>query len=80
MLCTISARICVTYLLDASVNGHLVPLMVVESNARWLDVHLLFAVRQSHCQRDATVAKGQIQIVRVVACTQYSISLYNFII
>lgn len=42
------------------------PLMIVESHARWLDVHFLFTVRQAHRQRDTTIAYRQIQIISSV--------------
>lgn len=45
-----------TNLLNAPVNGDFVPLVIVESDACWFNVHLLLAVGQAHRQGDAAIA------------------------
>lgn len=49
--------------LNSPMNSHFVPLMVVESHARWLNVHFLFTVRQTHRQRHTAIAYRQIQVI-----------------
>lgn len=53
--------------LNASMDGDLVPLMIIEAHLGRLDMHLLLPVGQPHSQRNAAVAQRQIEIVSAVA-------------
>lgn len=53
--------------LNATMDGDLVPLMIIEAHLGWFDVHLLLPVGQTHSQRNAAVAQRQIQVVSAMS-------------